>query len=92
MQTLADARLTGAPPTETELRDWIRAALARALGLADTEIDDERKFDAYGLPSLEAVMLTGDLEDLLGRPIDAEAALEHASVARLARHLVSIAP
>ena len=87
MQTLANA-----PLTEAALRDWIRGALARAMGLATTEIDDDREFDAYGLPSLEAVMLTGDLEDLLGRPVDAEAALDHASVTRLARHLASNEP
>ncbi len=84
MQTTADA-----PPTEAMLRDWIRAALARALNLSAAEIDDDQDFDAYGLPSLEAVMLTGDLEDMLGRPVDAEAALEQASVARLARRLAA---
>ena len=87
MQTRPDP-----PFTEADLRDWIRAALARALGLAVTEIDDEREFDAYGLPSIEAVMLTGDLEDAVGRPVDAEAAFEHASVARLARHLAINGP
>ena len=92
MRTLAEAPPTEAALVESEVRDWIRAALARALGLAAADIDDEREFDAYGLPSLEAVMLTGDLEDLLGRPIDAEAAFEHASVARLARHLAGAAP
>lgn len=79
--------MTHPTPTEADLRAWIRDALARALSLPADAIDDEREFDAYGLPSLEAVMLTGDLEDWLGRPVDAEAALDHASVARLARHL-----
>jgi len=75
--------------SEAELRGFIRDALARALHMGPSEIDDEREFDALGLPSLDAVMLTGELEDWLGRPVDAEAALEHASVARLARHLAS---
>lgn len=78
-----------AAPTEAELRRFIRDALASALQVAAQEIDEEQDFDALGLPSLEAVMLTGDLEDWLGRPVDAEAALDHASVARLARHLAS---
>lgn len=81
-----------APVSEDTLRTWIRNALAQALGLKAADIDDDRDFDAYGLPSLEAVMLTGDLEDLLGRPVDAEAALEHGSVTRLARHLMATAP
>lgn len=83
--------IVGAKPTESTLRDWIRDTLARVLNLAATDIDDDLDFDAYGLPSLEAVMLTGDLEDMLGRPVDAAAALEHASVARLARYLATTA-
>ncbi|MDX2234289.1 MAG: acyl carrier protein [Hyphomonadaceae bacterium] len=79
-------------PDETALRAWIRAALAQALSMPPEAIDDEQTFDAYGLPSLEAVMLTGDLEDWLGRPVDAEAALAHASVAALARHLATPPP
>lgn len=75
--------------TEDDLRPLIRAMLARALRIEPAEIDDDQEFDALGLPSVEAVMLTGELEDLLGRPINAEAALEHASVARLSRHLVA---
>ena len=75
--------------SEAELRAQIRAALARALHLAPETIDDDADFSTLGLPSLEAVMLTGDLEDWLGRPVDAEAAFAHASVARLARHLAS---
>lgn len=72
---------------EPALRERIRTLLAHALSVPSSDIDDEREFDAYGLPSLEAVMLTGELEEWLGRPVDAEAAFEHASVARLARHL-----
>jgi polyketide synthase 13 len=78
-----------ARPDEAEIRRFIRTALATALGLAPEAIDDDRGFDAYGLPSIEAVSLTADLEDWLGRPVDAEAALEHASVAQLARHLAA---
>jgi acyl carrier protein len=75
--------------SEMELRVWIRESLARALQIDAGSIDDDEDFDALGLPSLEAVMLTSDLEDRLGRPVDAEVALEHASVARLARHLAA---
>ncbi len=73
--------------SEADLRSFIRAVLARALSRAPEDIDDNMDFDALGVPSIEAVMLTGELEDWLGRPVDAEAALDHASVARLARHL-----
>ena len=88
----AVARHDASPPwSEADLRTAIRAALARALRLDPHEIDDNRDFDSYGLPSLEAVELTAEMEDLIGRPVDAEAALDHASVARLAAHLARLA-
>ncbi|MBL8558072.1 MAG: acyl carrier protein [Hyphomonadaceae bacterium] len=77
--------------SEAEIRAAIRASLASALSVAESTLDDDRDFDAYGLPSLEAVELAGELEDFLGREIDAEAIFDHPSVAQLARHLASAA-
>jgi acyl carrier protein len=77
--------------TEAQIRAAIRASLASALSVAESTLDDERDFDAYGLPSLEAVELAGELEDFLGREIDAEAIFDHPSVSQLARHLATAA-
>lgn len=77
--------------TETQIRAAIRASLASALSVAENTLDDERDFDAYGLPSLEAVELAGELEDFLGREIDAEAIFDHPTVSQLARHLAAAA-
>lgn len=77
--------------TEAQIRAQIRASLASALSVAENTLDDERDFDAYGLPSLEAVELAGELEDFLGREIDAEAIFDHPTVSQLARHLAAAA-
>jgi acyl carrier protein len=77
--------------SEAQIRAAIRAALARALEIGEASLDDDRDFDAYGLPSLEAVELAGELEDFLGREIDAEAIFDHPSISRLARHLAAAA-
>lgn len=74
---------------EQQIRAAIRASLASALSVPEATLDDERDFDAYGLPSLEAVELAGELEDFLGREIDAQIIFEHPSVAQLARHLAA---
>jgi polyketide synthase 13 len=77
--------------TEAQIRAAIRASLASALAVPENTLDDERDFESYGLPSLEAVELAGELEDFLGREIDAEIIFDHPSVAQLARHLAMTA-
>ena len=77
--------------SEAQIRAAIRASLASALSVVESTLDDDRDFDAYGLPSLEAVELAGELEDFLGREIDAEAIFDHPSVSQLARHLAAAA-
>jgi polyketide synthase 13 len=73
--------------SEHRIRVWLVNAVARALGRAlDTE-DETRTFDELGLSSLEAVVLAGDLELFLNRPIDANVAFDHPSIAALAQHL-----
>lgn len=75
--------------SEPQIRAAIRTSLASALSIAEDTLDDERDFDAYGLPSLEAVELAGELEDFLGREIDAEAIFDHPSISQLARYLAT---
>jgi len=53
------------------------------------QLDDERDFDAYGLQSLKAVERAGEMEDFLGRAIDAEAIFDHPCVSQLTRHLAA---
>lgn len=77
--------------SEPQIRAAIRTSLSRALEIDETTLDDDRDFDAYGLPSLEAVELAAELEDFLGREIDAEAIFEHPTIARLAQHLARAA-
>lgn len=77
--------------SEPQIRAAIRASLSRALEIEEVTLDDDRDFDAYGLPSLEAVELAGELEDFLGREIDAEDIFDHPTINRLAQHLAQAA-
>jgi polyketide synthase 13 len=73
--------------TETRICAWLKEAVTRALGRALEPDDETRTFDELGLSSLEAVVLAGDLELFLDRPIDANVAFDHPTIAALARHL-----
>ena len=59
----------------------------RALGIESHEIDVREPFASYGLGSTEAVSLSGELAEWLGRQLPAELAYEYPTIEALARHL-----
>lgn len=73
----------------------ILAQIVRSLGeLLDVDaatVDIHTRFEDFGLASAEAVMLIGDLEDLLGRSLEPEVFYQHPSAAELARFLAGAA-
>jgi acyl transferase domain-containing protein/acyl-CoA synthetase (AMP-forming)/AMP-acid ligase II/acyl carrier protein len=70
-----------------EIECWLVAALATLLHLEPAEIDPGAPFSAYGLDSVQAVNLAGDLEQWLGLAVPATAVWEHPSIRGLAAHL-----
>jgi acyl transferase domain-containing protein len=71
--------------------DEIRAALlqllAEHLRLAPADIDEQEPFSSYGVSSVAAATIAGELADRLGRTIDPLALFEHPCVAALVSHL-----
>ena len=80
---------------ESEIRGWVRRYLAGVLGIDEARVELDRTLEAYGLDSIEAVLMAGALEDELGFEVDPAAflqfptieamvaALEHGDGARL---------
>ena len=64
-----------ARPGISEIQDWLVAYLSKELELSPDEIDVTKPFDRYGLSSLTAVAMTGDMEDWLGHELDPDPAL-----------------
>ena len=54
--------------TENELGQWIERWVSATTG--EEHIDRSKPLEAYGLSSRDAVVLSGELENLLGRRID----------------------
>ncbi len=73
--------------SELEIRHWITARLAVLLRVSPAEIDTQREFAAFGMGSLQAARLAGELEEWLGRPLAPTLAYEYPTIASLARHL-----
>ncbi|MCW5253537.1 MULTISPECIES: acyl carrier protein [unclassified Streptomyces] len=75
----------------TELREWIAHRVASYLERAPEEIDPGIPLSDYGLGSVYAFVLCGDLEDHLGFPIDPTVVWDHQSVEELSAHLAGVA-
>jgi glycine C-acetyltransferase len=69
------------------IRRWILERIAREVGLAAEDMDPEEPFDSYGLDSLNAVVIAGDLEDWLGRSLSSSLLYECPTAASLADYL-----
>jgi acyl carrier protein len=76
-------------PTESEIRDWCVAYLAKSLKLRPESIDPQAKFARLGMDSAASVFLVADLEDWLGLELSAELIFEHQTPAALARYLAA---
>lgn len=55
--------------TEEQLRQWFVQKVCEESGLERSVIYDSEPFSRYGLTSMQAVTITGDLERMLGRRI-----------------------
>lgn len=76
-----------ASPAIEAISTWLVFQLAKRLELATEQIDIHKDFADYGLSSLEAVNLSGDLENWLGRRLSPTLLLDFDNIDALAQHL-----
>lgn len=74
-----------------DLRRWVRERLAQWLHVAPDDVALDRSIEDYGLDSIHAVELAGELEETIGREIDPSAFVQsptlEGSIAALLRKL-----
>jgi acyl transferase domain-containing protein/acyl-CoA synthetase (AMP-forming)/AMP-acid ligase II/acyl carrier protein len=66
---------------------WLAERIARPLGVNPSRIDLHTPFASFGLSSLQAVGLAGELQDWLGRPLTPTLVYEYPTIEALAQHL-----
>ncbi|MDO4610282.1 polyketide synthase Pks13 [Corynebacterium sp.] len=74
--------------TVAAMRTWLREWVASATGLPVAEVTAERPMEEFGLSSRDVVVLSGELENLLGTRLDATVAYEYPTIEKLAVRLV----
>ncbi len=75
-----------------EIEQWLVARVASTLGCEASVIDVRRPFASFGLGSLQAVTLAGELEGWLGRSLSPTLVYDHPTIETLARHLAGESP
>lgn len=73
--------------TAEVIQAWLVSRLSERLGIESHEIDVREPFSSYGLGSTEAVSLSGELAEWLGRKLSPALAYEYPTIETLARHL-----
>jgi 1-acyl-sn-glycerol-3-phosphate acyltransferase len=77
---------------KSEIAAWMLRQMAAELGVDPGSIDVRKPFSRYGMDSMTAVVLTGELEQWLGRPVPPDLLGQFASIKSLAEHLAQEAP
>ncbi len=77
----------GGARTREEIAAWLRTYVAEAARLAPEEVDGQEPFVRYGLTSKDAVFLSGELADWLGRDVSPTIVWEHPTLDALSEAL-----
>lgn len=77
------------PLSEEAIRQWLVKRLAKQVKVDPSEIDTARKFELYGLDSIVAVQVSGDLEKLVEQRLSPALLFEHPSIDELSAHLAT---
>jgi acyl carrier protein len=83
--------LPSAEALDTAIRDRIATLLAGKLGCGVEHVDDHRRFDTYGLASIDAIDVMGDLEGFLDLELSPTLLNDFPTVAELTAHVGSLA-
>lgn len=73
--------------TRQAIEEWLIAKIREVQRLDGAEIDVQAPFEKYGLGSVQAVSLVGDLEEWLDRPLPATLFWDYPSIEAIANHL-----
>ncbi|MBS0016370.1 MAG: phosphopantetheine-binding protein [Arthrospira sp. PLM2.Bin9] len=77
----------GLSPDAEAIQGWLINQLALRLGLNADEIDVDEDFANYGLNSIEAVNLSGDLENQFGRRLPPTLLWDYPTIKAIADYL-----
>ena len=69
------------------IEEWLIAKIREVQRLDGAQIDVRAPLETYGLGSIQAVSLVGDLEEWLDRPLPSTLLWDYPSIEAIATHL-----
>ncbi|MBL8006959.1 MAG: SDR family NAD(P)-dependent oxidoreductase, partial [Ignavibacteria bacterium] len=72
---------------KSNLKEWLTVRLSELMQIKKETIDTSEPFAVYGIDSLKAVQLSGDLETLLGKELPAAIVYDYPNINSLADYL-----
>lgn len=84
--TLAEVQVA-ANRDEISVEEWICERMSDLLDMESDEVDVHRPVAAYGIDSVDAAYLVGDLEEWMGRKIPPDFVWEWSTVREIAKRL-----
>lgn len=91
LSSLTEKRVTLSPQNEA-IQDWLVNRLAKSLEIEPHEIDIQKDFSEYGLDSVEAINLSGELESFLGCRLSPTLLWDYQNIDALAQYLAETTP
>lgn len=80
----------GPSPTYEEIREELRRRVASYLGVSTERVDIGEPFVHYGIDSAEAVGMSGEMEEWLGRSLSPTLMYDHPNIESMARYLAGL--
>lgn len=77
----------GGEVTAESVQDWLVRLIADQLLLPPAMVPVDRYIDELDIDSVDALLITGELERWLGRELDPRVMHRHPTIARLSAHL-----
>ncbi|MBN4678127.1 MULTISPECIES: acyl carrier protein, partial [Mycobacteriales] len=81
--------MTGSISGEADLRHWLIDYLVTNIGCTPDEVDPDLSLADLGVSSRDAVVLSGELSELLGRTVSPIDFWEHPTINALAAYLAA---
>ncbi len=73
-----------------EIENTICEKMAKVLNTNASEIDKEKSFELFGIDSITAVRMVGELEDFLDIDLPSSLLWDHNNVSKLSEHLLEL--
>lgn len=78
---------TSPPPSKAAIQRWLQLRIAEVVQISADEVDIDSPFSYYGLDSVAALGISGELEIWLGRKLSPTLTWDHPNIERLSAFL-----